>query len=355
MEVQKRNLYGTDDRNITPYGQLFKKNHLPEILHGLAERCEFDRRLAAIEQRIKTDRLWLRGLAISPVKFGISFTTKFLNQANALVNVYYDGTVQVSTGGTEMGQGLNVKIRQLVADEFGLPIERVLVMATSTEKNINTSPTAASASTDLNGAAASSLPANQRAIGRICRAPICLGRIGAHRIAVARSVRKRLGVRCPQSAAANRIWRIVRGRACDRIDLGARGFYATPGVDYNRETGRGNPFFYFTQGAAAAEVKIDRFTGELSVPRVDLLMDIGRSINPGVDMGQIVGGFIQGMGWVTASAWCTTSAANCSPTPRQRTKFPPRPTCRRSSTANCSPTTTMWRTSARAKPSANRR
>ena len=147
-------MYGTDDRNITPYGQLFKKNHLPEILTSLAKRCDYYHRLARIEQANETDRLWLRGLAISPVKFGISFTTKFLNQGNALVNVYTDGTVQVSTGGTEMGQGLNVKIRQLVADEFGLPIERVPVMATSTEKNINTSPTAASAGTDLNGAAA---------------------------------------------------------------------------------------------------------------------------------------------------------------------------------------------------------
>jgi xanthine dehydrogenase large subunit len=300
LELQKRNLYGADDRNITPYGQLFKKNHLPEILHGLAERCEFDRRLTSIEQENQSDPLWLRGFAISPVKFGISFTTKFLNQANALVNVYYDGTVQVSTGGTEMGQGLNVKIRQLVADEFGLPVERVLVMATSTEKNINTSPTAASASTDLNGAAAldACRQIKERLAGyaarRFASAELGLTESPSHVVLENGSL---FDARHPQL-------RIEFGELCaaarrDRIDLGARGFYATPGVDYNRETGRGNPFFYFTQGAAAAEVKIDRFTGELSVPRVDLLMDIGRSINPGVDMGQITGGFIQGMGWVT--------------------------------------------------------
>ena len=154
LDVQQRNVYGTSDRNVTPYGQIVGKNHLPEILDDLAERCDYRQRLAEIEAANRTDRLWLRGLALTPVKFGISFTTKFLNQANALVNIYTDGTVQVSTGGTEMGQGLNTKIRQLVADEFGLPIERVLVMPTSTEKNNNTSPTAASAGTDLNGAAA---------------------------------------------------------------------------------------------------------------------------------------------------------------------------------------------------------
>ena len=173
-----------DDRNITPYGQIFKKNHLPEILRRWPIAAIIARRLAEIEAANTTDRLWLRGLAISPVKFGISFTTKFLNQGNALVNVYHDGTVQVSTGGTEMGQGLNVKIRQLVADEFGLPVERVMVMATSTEKNINTSPTAASAGTDLNGAAAvECLPANQRAAGRLRRAAVCVARIGTDRIA----------------------------------------------------------------------------------------------------------------------------------------------------------------------------
>ncbi len=154
LDVQMRNLYGIEDRNTTPYGQLFKKNHLSEIVTELARSSDYVRRLAEIEAANKSDRLWLRGLALSPVKFGISFTTKFLNQGNALVNVYHDGTIQVSTGGTEMGQGLNVKIRQLVADEFGLSPEKIIVMATSTEKNINTSPTAASAGTDLNGAAA---------------------------------------------------------------------------------------------------------------------------------------------------------------------------------------------------------
>jgi xanthine dehydrogenase large subunit len=200
-----------------------------------------------------------------------------------------------------MGQGVNTKIRQLVADEFGLAIDRVVVMATSTEKNPNTSPTAASASTDLNGAAAVNA----------CRA--LKGRLAA--LAARKLASTELGLtESPECAVfdggfvydrRNPEQRIPFAALCrearlERVDLGARGFYATPGVDYNRETGRGNPFLYFTQGAAVAEVEIDRFTGALRVVRVDVLIDIGRSINPGVDMGQIVGGFVQGMGWVTA-------------------------------------------------------
>jgi xanthine dehydrogenase large subunit len=293
LDVQQRSLYGTSDCNVTPYGQIVARNHLPEILATLAERSNYRQRLAEIEQANRTDRLWLRGLAVSPVKFGISFTTKFLNQANALVNVYTDGSVQVSTGGTEMGQGLSIKIRQLVADAFGLPIDRVLVMPTSTEKNNNTSPTAASAGTDLNGAAA--LDALTAFAARKFASPdLGLTESPQH---VCFEHGQVYDGRHPQQRAG--FGELCTAARRERVDLGARGFYATPGVDYNRETGRGNPFLYYTQGAAAAEVRIDRFTGELTVPRVDLLIDIGRSINPGVDMGQITGGFIQGMGWVT--------------------------------------------------------
>ncbi len=300
LDVQRRNVYGVEDRNVTPYGQIVARNHLPEILDQLAQRSNYRQRMAEIVAANRTDRLWLRGLAISPVKFGISFTTRFLNQANALVNVYTDGTVQVSTGGTEMGQGLNIKIRQLVADEFGLPIESVLVMPTSTEKNNNTSPTAASAGTDLNGAAA--VDACRQIKSRL--AAFAASRLASLDMGLTESPQH---VRFEQAEAhdvRNPSQRVGFADLCsaarrERVDLGARGFYATPGVDYNRETGRGNPFLYFTQGAAAAEIRIDRFTGELTVPRVDLLIDIGRSINPGVDLGQITGGFLQGQGWVT--------------------------------------------------------
>lgn len=301
LDVQRRNLYGIGERNVTPYCQTFSRNHLPEIVETLAQSSDYANRRQAIEAQNASDRLRLRGIALSPVKFGISFTTRFMNQASALVNVYTDGTVQVSTGGTEMGQGLNTKIRQLVADEFGIDWNRVVLMPTSTEKNANTSPTAASAGTDLNGAAA--LNAARQIKERLA-------------IFVARQfANPDLGLaESPENVEfadgfafdnRNPSQRLEFGELCgaarrNRVDLGAHGFYATPGVDYNRETGRGNPFLYYTQGAAVAEVEIDRFTGDLTVKRVDLLIDIGRSINPGVDRGQVIGGFVQGMGWVTA-------------------------------------------------------
>jgi xanthine dehydrogenase large subunit len=301
LDVRLKNLYGQADRNVTPYGQLFTGNHLAEIMTTLEVSSNYRDRAIQIANQNQSDALFLRGLSMVPVKFGISFTTKFLNQANALVNVYTDGTVQVSTGGTEMGQGLNTKIRQLVADEFGIAYQNVIVMPTSTEKNNNTSPTAASAGTDLNGAAAVNAC-------RIIRKR--LGEFAADVFADSESglipspthiVFENGHVRDSRQPTSGISFGELTSRArMERIDLGARGFYKTPGVDFNRETGRGNPFLYFTQGAAVAEVKIDRFTGELSVPRVDVLMDIGKSINPGVDMGQITGGFIQGMGWATA-------------------------------------------------------
>jgi xanthine dehydrogenase large subunit len=317
FDVRRRNLYENVERasvnsessdsphNVTPYGQVFEKNHLPEIFDELAETSQYHARRAEIDRHNASARglAPLRGLAMTGVKFGISFTSRFLNQANAIVNIYADGTVQVSTGGTEMGQGLNTKIRQLVADEFGLDPSRVRLMPTSTEKNNNTSPTAASASTDLNGAAA------VRACLQIKRR---LKRFAAERLAdaaegLAASPRH---VRFENNAVYDSRrpeLRIAFGPLCDdarrqRIDLGARGFFATPGVDFNRETGRGTPFFYYTQGAAVVEAAIDRFTGELTIPRADLLIDIGKPINPGVDRGQIIGGFIQGLGWVAAEA-----------------------------------------------------
>jgi xanthine dehydrogenase large subunit len=303
FDVRLRNLYGIGERDTTPYGQLFDRNHLPEIYATLAAKSQYRKRREEITQHNESSRTHIRGLAMTGVKFGISFTTKFLNQGNALVNIYTDGTIQVSTGATEMGQGVNVKIRQLVADEFGIELARVTVMATSTEKNINTSPTAASSGTDLNGAAAVKACRDikrrlrQFAAARLADVDAGLGPSATHVKFVNGHV---YDSRRPTH-------RIAFGQLCaearrERVDLGARGFYATPGVDFNRETGQGTPFFYFTQGAAVAEVLVDRFTGELRVPRVDLLIDIGRSINPGIDRGQVIGGFIQGMGWVTTEA-----------------------------------------------------
>ena len=288
LEVQKRNFYGCGERNITPYCQTFTKNHVPEIVEALVKSSDYARRRAAIEAANRSDRLRLRGIALSPVKFGISFTTRFLNQASALVNVYTDGTVQVSTGGTEMGQGLNTKIRQLVADEFGLPWERVLLMPTSTDKNANTSPTAASAGTDLNGAAA--VEATRQIKSRL--AAFAARRFADTELGLAES---------PESVAfaAGEVFDIRNasqccgfGELCDaarknRVDLGAHGFYATPGVDYNRETGRGNPFLYYTQGAAVAAKAVGVNIG-LEI-EAELILAIGR--------GEAQALLVQGGGW----------------------------------------------------------
>lgn len=299
FDVRKTNLYhdGDPSRNTTPYGQVVKDHVLPEIYDELERTSDYRNRVEAIKSFNAMDSSHVKGIAMSGIKFGISFTSKFLNQGNALVNVYTDGSVQVSTGGTEMGQGLNTKIRQLVADEFGIAVDSVLLMTTSTEKNNNTSPTAASAGTDLNGAAA--VLACQAIKDRMSAyAAQLLGSIDPNDIVFSDGLVYDRGDESREHA-------IAFGEFCDaarreRIDLGQRSFYATPGVDFDRETGRGTPFYYYTTGAAVAEVIIDRFTGDLTIDRIDLLMDIGQMINPGIDKGQVIGGFVQGMGWSTA-------------------------------------------------------
>jgi xanthine dehydrogenase large subunit len=299
-EVRRGNCYGVNERNITPYGQLVQNNTLPALFERLAETSEYKQRLAEVRAFNAESQGRLKGISLTPVKFGISFTRRTLNQANALVNIYLDGTIQVSTGGTEMGQGLNTKIRQLVADQFALPAEAVLVMPASTEKNNNTSPTAASASTDLNGTAA--LRACELLRQRLADVAArqfasLLEGVEASPLHVRFEHGQVFDSRRP--AVALRFRELVGLAYEQRVSLGERGFYATPGVDFNRETGRGTPFLYYTNGCAAAEVLIDRFTGEVRVARVDILIDIGQSINPGIDRGQVIGGFVQGMGWVT--------------------------------------------------------
>lgn len=300
FDVRRRNVYGHETRNTTPYGQIVRNHVLPELFDELERRCDYRRRIQQVSQFNEQSKTQLKGLAMTAIKFGISFTTRFLNQGNALVNVYTDGTVQVSTGGTEMGQGLNTKIRQLVAEAFSIQPDDVRLMVTSTEKNHNTSPTAASAGTDLNGSAALNACAQiKRRLA--CYAAEYLADLDRGHPACADEIRFEDGevfdARAPEK-------RIAFGLLCDaarraRVDLGARGFYATPGVDFNRETGKGSPFYYYTTGVAAAEVTIGRFTGQLTVDRCDVLMDVGKMINPGIDLGQLYGGFIQGMGWCT--------------------------------------------------------
>jgi len=304
VEIRKRNCYGTDDRNVTPYGQTVANNHLPLLFEQCSDQAEYAKRVTEVRAFNATSKTHLRGIAGTAVKFGISFNTKFLNQANALVNVYLDGSVQVSTGATEMGQGVNTKIQQIVADEFGIDPELVIVMATSTEKNNNTSATAASSGADLNGSAAADgcrkirtrmaeFAANYfaRIGGALSGAPTP----DPDHIVFARGHvfdDRNPDERVPFHA-------MVKMAYLDRVSLGERGYYATKGLDWNADTGCGTPFLYFTQGVAISEVEIDRFTGAMRVLRSDLLMDIGKPINPGIDRGQITGAFIQGMGWLT--------------------------------------------------------
>jgi xanthine dehydrogenase large subunit len=307
-DVRQLNTYGSAsgsngngaDNLTTPYGQTVRNNVLPALLRQLRSDSDYDRRRQEIAEYNARSETELRGLAMTAVKFGISFTKATLNQANALVNVYTDGSVLVSTGATEMGQGVHTRIRQLVADDLGVPYAAVRIGATSTDKNNNTSPTAASCGTDLNGAAA--LDATGRIKARLAEFAANLLTDPARGVEPdAAHIRFAEGMvsdeRVPGRTISFRD--LVRKAYEERINLGERGFYKTPGVEFDREAGKGTPFFYFTNGAAVSEVLIDRFTGEMKVPRVDLLIDAGIPLNPGIDRGQIIGGFIQGMGWVT--------------------------------------------------------
>jgi xanthine dehydrogenase large subunit len=311
LEIRQANCYGIGDRNQTPYGQIVRNNTLPQLFAALKTECDYDSRRREIASFNNQSATHLRGMAMSAVKFGISFTRRTLNQANALVNIYLDGSVMVSTGATEMGQGVNTRVRQIVAQELGVGYDRVIITATNTDKNNNTSPTAASSGTDLNGAAA--VDACARLRDRL--AEIAAAMLGAQ----AGNVRFEADQVFDSVNPGKRLAfdAVVRQAYELRVNLGERGFYATPGVDFNRDTGRGTPFLYFTNGTACSEVRIDRFTGDVEVVRSDLIIDAGKSINPGIDRGQIVGGFIQGMGWVTTEQLYYSPKGNllsCSPT-----------------------------------------
>ncbi|MEO0586248.1 MAG: xanthine dehydrogenase molybdopterin binding subunit [Planctomycetota bacterium] len=300
LDVRRANCYGVGERNVTPYGQIVTHNTLPELFDTLRDESGYDARRAEVDAFNGESRTQLRGLAISGVKFGISFTRRTLNQANALVNIYLDGSVMVSTGATEMGQGVNTRVRQVVADGLGVDYDRVIVAVTSTDKNNNTSPTAASSGTDLNGAAA--LEACNQLRARLAGvAAEMLAEPDTGLAAEPEAMVFADGVVRDQRRPGRevRFEEVVTNAYEQRVSLGERGFYATPGIEFNRATGKGVPFRYFTTGAACSEVLIDRFTGEMVVTRLDLIMDLGRPINPGIDRGQVIGGYVQGMGWCT--------------------------------------------------------
>ncbi|MDD2988904.1 MAG: xanthine dehydrogenase molybdopterin binding subunit [Zoogloea sp.] len=293
LAVRRANFYGDSagkQRNVTHYGMQVEDNVIAPLVAQLAASSDYATRRAAIDTFNATSPVIKKGLALTPVKFGISFTATFYNQAGALVHVSNDGTVLVSHGGTEMGQGLYTKIRQIVAHEFGLPVEDVRLSSTDTSRVPNTSATAASSGTDLNGKAAQA--ACQAIRARI--AGFVAERLGAPQEAL-RFANGR--VTAPGFDAA--FGEVVADAYRARIQLWDAGFYKTPKIHYDPVTMQGRPFFYFAYGASVSEVAIDTLTGESKVLRVDILHDAGRSINPAIDIGQIEGGFIQGMGWLT--------------------------------------------------------
>lgn len=290
LEVRKLNLYGGPGRDITPYHQRVTDNIAAGIIAELEQRCGYQERRAAIALANAANPVIKRGIALTPVKFGISFTATWYNQAGALVHVYSDGTVALNHGGTEMGQGLYVKVAQIVADAFQIDIDQVRITATTTGKVPNTSATAASSGTDLNGMAA--LAACQTILGRLTAFAARHWQVEEADI-LFRPGRVLVG---PHEMSFPEL---VRAAYMARIQLSATGFYATPEIHWDRKAGRGNPFYYFAYGAACSEVAIDTLTGEYKVERVDILHDCGTSLNPAIDRGQIEGGFVQGMGWLT--------------------------------------------------------
>jgi len=300
FDVRRRNVYGIGEKNVTPYGEIVDNNTLPRLFDELEQRADYRKRVEAVRDFNAKSKTELRGIACTAVKFGISFNTKFLNQGNALVNIYLDGSIQVSTGATEMGQGVNTKIKQIVADEFSIDPDLVIVMATSTEKNNNTSATAASSGADLNGSAAADACRKIRArLTEVAAAEIGR-RVGDIESSIGNIVFEDGLIYDNRRPDLRILWKDLLHLAYTRrVSLGERGFYATQGIDWNPEKGTGTPFLYYTKGVAISEVSIDRFTGHMKVLRSDLLMDIGKPINPGIDRGQITGGFIQGMGWLT--------------------------------------------------------
>ncbi|WP_395405966.1 xanthine dehydrogenase molybdopterin binding subunit [Pseudoduganella sp. UC29_106] len=290
LDIRCLNFYGKEDRNVAPYGQVIVDNVIHELVAELEESSEYRARRAAVAAFNASSPVLKRGLALTPVKFGIAFNVTHLNQAGALVHVYVDGSVLVNHGGTEMGQGINTKVMQCVAHELGLDLERVRITATDTSKVANTSATAASTGADLNGKAAQD---------------------------AARQIRERLAAFAAKQyggeAADVRFYgneihvaglslpfaELVQKAYLARVQLWSDGYYATPNLHWDPKTMNGHPFSYYAYGAAVSEVVVDTLTGEWKLLRADALYDAGASLNPAIDIGQVEGAFIQGMGWLT--------------------------------------------------------
>ena len=289
LDVRKRNLYGKG-RDITPYNMQVTDNIAPDVLKTLEKSSDYRARRKAITAFNQNNTVLKKGIALTPIKFGISFTLIHLNQAGALVHVYTDGSVQVNHGGTEMGQGLNTKVASVVANEFGIEAAKVRITATSTEKVPNAAPTAASAGSDLNGMAARNACITIKK--RLSQLAATQFGCKPEKIEFIDGVATAKGQKIDFAELANLAF-------LERVSLSSTGFYATPKISWDRDKVEGTPFFYFSYGAACSEVTIDTMTGEMRVDQVDILHDVGKSLNPAIDIGQIEGGFVQGMGWLT--------------------------------------------------------
>jgi xanthine dehydrogenase large subunit len=295
LDIRKLNFYGKTKQNTTPYGQTINDNVIHELVEQIEQSSDYQKRRQAIEDFNRDSPILRKGISLTPVKFGISFNVVHFNQAGALVHIYTDGTILVNHGGTEMGQGLHTKVSQIVALELGVNLATVRATANDTSKIPNTSATAASTGTDLNGKAA------QNAARKI-------------RLRLAVVAAKKLGgepdhVRFEDDQVLSNDKHItfvalVALAYQSSVQLWADGFYKTPDLHWDQKTMQGRPFYYFAYGAAVSEVIVDTLTGEWKLLRADILHDAGNSINPAIDIGQIEGGFIQGMGWLTSEELC---------------------------------------------------
>jgi xanthine dehydrogenase large subunit len=291
LDVRRENFYGIDERNTTQYRQTIEDNIIHDIVDELEKSSDYRQRVVEIRRYNNEHEHLKRGIALTPVKFGISFTATHLNQAGALLHIYTDGTVHLNHGGTEMGQGLFTKVAQVVAEELQIDIDHIKNMASDTSKVPNASATAASSGSDINGKAAQA--AARKIKKRLVKFAAEHYSVGEDEIVFANNE-----VQIGQQRVA--FQELIHQAWFARISLSATGFYRTPKINYDRSTFSGRPFFYFAYGAAVSEVIIDTLTGEYRLLRADILHDCGKSLNPAIDMGQIEGGFIQGVGWLTS-------------------------------------------------------
>ena len=290
LEVRKLNYYGKTERNVTHYHQTVEHNVIHEMTAELEQSCEYAKRREEIRAFNAKSPVLKKGLAMTPVKFGISFTATFLNQAGALIHIYTDGSIHLNHGGTEMGQGLNTKVAQVVAEVFQVDIERIQITATNTDKVPNTSPTAASSGADLNGMAAKNAAETikQRLVDFLVR---------EYKV-TPEDVEFRNGqVRVREHFLS--FEEMIQKAYFGQVSLSSTGFYRTPKIYYDRDKAAGRPFYYYAYGVACVEVLVDTLTGEYRMLRGDILHDVGDSLNPAIDIGQVEGAFVQGMGWLT--------------------------------------------------------